>query len=98
MESGDFVFTIVPSELGATGGELALVARATDRRGNQGETGALRLDVDASAPTVAFVAPDDGALLTEMGLVTVISGFVLWGISSPTLRKWTRKLPAPVKS
>ena len=27
-----------------------------------------------------------------MGLVTVLSGFVLWYISSPTLRKWKRKI------
>ena len=26
-----------------------------------------------------------------MGLVTVLSGFVLWYISSPTLRRWKRK-------
>lgn len=27
-----------------------------------------------------------------LGLITVLSGFVLWGISSPTLRRWKRRL------
>lgn len=32
-----------------------------------------------------------------MGLITVLSGFVLWGVSSPTLRKWNGKLRASGK-
>lgn len=31
-------------------------------------------------------------IFSLMGLITVTSGFVLYGISSPTIRKWRRKL------
>jgi len=32
-------------------------------------------------------------IFSVLGLLTVLSGFVLWYVSSPTLRKWNRKRP-----